>query len=224
MAEIAEFILAAGRHRRAWKAADARTPRRGAAAAGTGLRPCRRRPASRADGGLPAPVQRRGPPAGHGDGRALGRAFGWRGAAGAARCLPRRHGAGRPLGFAGVALPGVEAGILASVIVLGALAALAVRLPLAARAWRWSRGSACCTARRMARNLAALALLGAIGGTAVLHGAGLALGGTAAPWARRAAQLVGGATAAAGRAAGLRLTASGRRSRAAPLRLSTACS
>lgn len=38
---------------------------------------------------------------------------------------------GAMAGMAGLALPGVEPGILASVVVLGALAALALRLPLA---------------------------------------------------------------------------------------------
>jgi urease accessory protein len=101
------------------------------------------------------------------------------------------------LGLIGAALPGVEAGILASVIVLGALAALAVRLPL-------GMGMALVAAFGLLHGaahgveLGGVALLGAIGGTAVLHAAGLALGTTGAPWARRAAQIAGGATAAAG--------------------------
>ena len=40
--------------------------------------------------------------------------------------------AGGALGLAGVALPGVEAGILASLIVLGSLVAMAARVPQAA--------------------------------------------------------------------------------------------
>jgi urease accessory protein len=101
------------------------------------------------------------------------------------------------LGFAGVALPGVEAGILASVIVLGALSALAVRLPLAL-GMALVAGFGLLHGAAHGVELGGVALLGAVGGTAVLHGAGLALGNTAAPWGRRAAQLAGGATAMAG--------------------------
>ncbi|WP_431267397.1 HupE/UreJ family protein [Dankookia sp. P2] len=109
---------------------------------------------------------------------------------------------GGALGFAGLAFPGIEAGILASVIVLGALAALAVRLPLGlgmalVGAFGLLHGAA------HGAKLGGMALLGAVGGTAVLHGAGLALGNTAAPRARRAAQLAGGATAMAGLALAL---------------------
>ena len=105
---------------------------------------------------------------------------------------------GALLGFAGVALPGVEAGILASVIVLGALAALALRPPLAlgvalAAGFGLLHGHAHGT-----EMLAGPAFLGMLAGTALLHAAGLALASPVAPWARRAAQAAGGATALAG--------------------------
>ena len=106
------------------------------------------------------------------------------------------------LGFAGVALPGVEAGILASVIVLGALAALAVRLPLGTGAALVAAFGLLHGAAHGAE-LGGVAMLGAIGGTVVLHAAGLAIGATAAPWARPAARLAGGATAMAGLALAL---------------------
>lgn len=112
--------------------------------------------------------------------------------------------AGALLGFGGVALPAVESGILASVIALGALAALAIRPPLAlgvalAAGFGLLHGQA-----HGAELLGSGAtLLGMLAGTALLHAAGLALAGTAAPsastpWARRVAQLAGGATAVAG--------------------------
>jgi urease accessory protein len=105
---------------------------------------------------------------------------------------------GALMGFAGLALPGVEAGILASVIVLGALAGLALRLPLAlglvlAAGFGLLHGHAHGT-----EMLAGPAFLGMLAGTALLHGAGLALASPVAPWARRAAQAVGGATALGG--------------------------
>ena len=105
---------------------------------------------------------------------------------------------GALMGFAGVALPGVEAGILASVVVLGALAALALRPPLAlgvalAAGFGLLHGHAHGT-----EMLAGPAFLGMLAGTALLHGAGLALASPAAPWARRAAQAMGGAAALGG--------------------------
>ncbi|MBL6458717.1 HupE/UreJ family protein [Belnapia sp. T6] len=110
---------------------------------------------------------------------------------------------GALLGFAGLALPGVEAGILASVIILGALAALSLRLPLVlgtllAVGFGLLHGHAHGT-----EMLGAPAFLGMLAGTAALHGAGLALSAAAQPWARRAAQLAGGATALAGLALAL---------------------
>ena len=56
---------------------------------------------------------------------------------------------GGALGMTGVALPLVEPGILASVIVLGLLVLTAARVPVAVGAL-WSACSPCCTAMRMA--------------------------------------------------------------------------
>ena len=101
---------------------------------------------------------------------------------------------GALLGLSGVALPMAEAGILASVIVLGALAALAVRPPLLL-------GVALVAGFGLLHGHAhgtelpgGLAMLGMIGGTAVLHAAGLVL---AQPM-RQAARVAGAATAVAG--------------------------
>ena len=101
---------------------------------------------------------------------------------------------GALLGLAGVALPMAGAGILASIIVLGALAALAVRPPLVL-------GVALATGFGLLHGHAhgtelpgGLAMLGILGGTAVLHAAGVVL---AQPM-RRAAQVAGAATAVAG--------------------------
>jgi urease accessory protein len=106
---------------------------------------------------------------------------------------------GGALGMAGVVLPGVEAGILASVVVLGALTALAARLPLPAGL---ALAAACGLLHGHAHGVempgGAAAAFGVLAGTAVLQAAGLVLALPAAPWARRAAQLAGGATAAAG--------------------------
>ncbi|MCO6419378.1 HupE/UreJ family protein [Siccirubricoccus sp. KC 17139] len=114
--------------------------------------------------------------------------------------------AGAGLAMAGVALPGVEAGILASLIVLGALTALAVRLPLGAMAglaalFGLLHGAA--HGAELPGGSAALYVAGFLVATAALHGLGLALARPFAPWARRAAQLAGGATAAAGLALAL---------------------
>ncbi|WP_043336646.1 HupE/UreJ family protein [Belnapia moabensis] len=105
---------------------------------------------------------------------------------------------GALMGFAGMALPGVEAGILASVIVLGTLAGLALRLPLPvgmalAAGFGLLHGHAHGT-----EMLAGQAFLGMLAGTAMLHGAGLALAIPAAAWARRAVRLAGGAAALGG--------------------------
>ena len=105
---------------------------------------------------------------------------------------------GALMGFAGVTLPGVEAGILASVIILGVMAALALRLPLPvgmvlAAGFGLLHGHAHGT-----EMLAGPAFLGMLAGTAVLHAAGLALSVPGALWARRAARLAGGAAALGG--------------------------
>lgn len=105
--------------------------------------------------------------------------------------------AGGAMGAAGVGFPAVEPAILASVMVLGAPVALAWRLPLAAliamtavfgAAHGWAHG-----AEGPAQGLAAYAAGFALA-TAVLHGAGIALG-RLAPAALR---LTGGAVAVAG--------------------------
>lgn len=109
--------------------------------------------------------------------------------------------AGGALGMAGIALPGVEAGILASVVVLGALAALAARLPLGAGI---ALAAACGLLHGHAHGVellggsAVTTMLGVLAGTAVLHASGLALASPVAPWARQAARIAGGATAVAG--------------------------
>lgn len=86
---------------------------------------------------------------------------------------------GGALGVAGVGLPGVEAGILASVLVLGTLIAVAVRVPLAAAgalvaAFALFHGHAHGT--EMAPDLSGAAYgLGFCAATALLHGAGVAV-------------------------------------------------
>ena len=106
--------------------------------------------------------------------------------------------AGALLGFAGVALPLAEAGILASVIVLGALAALALRPPLVlgvalAAGFGLLHGHAHGT-----EMLGSGALFGMLAGTAVLHGAGLALAARWRPGRGGRRKLAGGATAVTG--------------------------
>lgn len=86
---------------------------------------------------------------------------------------------GGGLGFAGVGLPGVEAGILLSVLVLGALIATAARLPLVASAvvvsaFALFHGHA--HGAEMPQSLSGLAYgTGFVSATALLHGAGVAL-------------------------------------------------
>jgi urease accessory protein len=95
--------------------------------------------------------------------------------------------AGFGLGAVGLALPGVEAGILASVVVLGGLAALAVRVPVFAATALIAlaglfHGQAHGT--EMLGGAAAYAA-GFLLTTAALHAAGLALAAPLAPFARR---------------------------------------
>ena len=106
--------------------------------------------------------------------------------------------AGGALGFAGLALPAVEPAILASVILLGALVAMAARLPLAALvpmvatfglAHGWAHGAAG-PATGLALYAGGFALA-----TALLHGAGIALGRGLTAQAIRG---LGGAAAVAG--------------------------
>lgn len=95
--------------------------------------------------------------------------------------------AGFGLGAAGSALPGVEAGILASVVVLAALALLAVRMPLPAAAGIVALGGLFhgqAHGAEMVGDAAAYAA-GFLLATAALHAAGLALAPPLAPLARR---------------------------------------
>jgi len=102
--------------------------------------------------------------------------------------------AGFGLGAAGVSLPGVEASILASVVVLAAVSLLAVRVPVAAAAGLVAlaglfHGHAHGTEMAGAVTTYAAGFLAA---TAVLHGAGLALALPLAPFTRRlGARLIG---------------------------------
>lgn len=108
--------------------------------------------------------------------------------------------AGCALAFAGVGLPGVEAGILTSVLVLGALVAFAARLPLAGGAalvacFALFHGHAHGT--EMPQSLSGAAYgLGFASATALLHGVGLALpallrGVRRAEWVRFAGVAIG---------------------------------
>jgi urease accessory protein len=108
---------------------------------------------------------------------------------------------GGALGMAGMALPLVQAGLLASVIVLGAMAALVVRLPLPAGmalAALFGLLHGHVHGEEMLGAAALSTAAGFLAATALLHGAGLALAMPVAPWARRAMQVAGGATALAG--------------------------
>ncbi|WP_149538385.1 HupE/UreJ family protein [Siccirubricoccus phaeus] len=100
--------------------------------------------------------------------------------------------AGAGLAMAGIAIPGVEAGILASLIVLGALAALALRLPLAVLAGIAAFFGLLHGVAHGAELAGGAAALGFLLATAALHAAGVALGSL------RAARWAGAATAAAG--------------------------
>jgi urease accessory protein len=94
--------------------------------------------------------------------------------------------AGLGLGAAGLALPGVEAGILASVVVLAALAVPAVPLPAVAAAGLAALAGLLHGHAHGAEGAAALAYAaGVLAATAALIGTGLALAAPAAPLARR---------------------------------------
>jgi urease accessory protein len=86
-------------------------------------------------------------------------------------------GLGLAVGMAGVAMPGVEQGILASVLLLGVLAALVVRLPLAAAMPLVALfGALHGLAHGVEADPAAGSFaLGALVATALLHATGLAL-------------------------------------------------
>lgn len=112
-------------------------------------------------------------------------------------------GLGGALAFSGVGLPGVEAGILASVLVLGALIAVAARLPLPAAAavvagFALFHGHAHGT--EMPQTLSGFSYgAGFSAATALLHAAGVAgvallhrLGGVQRPaWVRLAGVAIG---------------------------------
>ena len=114
--------------------------------------------------------------------------------------FPAMMALGAALGISGVAMPWVEIGILASVVVLGAAVALRVQAPLAVerRAGRGVRGAARLRAwRRAAGGEFGVAYgVGFVAATLVLHGIGIGVGLLAQrPLLMRAA---GGAIAAAG--------------------------
>ncbi|MBX6743596.1 MAG: HupE/UreJ family protein [Acetobacteraceae bacterium] len=108
---------------------------------------------------------------------------------------------GGALGMAGLALPLAESGILASVIVLGAVTALMLRLPLPAGmalAGLFGLLHGHAHGVEMLGGSAFTYATGFLAATALLHGAGLALAAPSAAWARPAARIAGGATALAG--------------------------
>jgi len=94
--------------------------------------------------------------------------------------IPRRDGAGGALGAAGYALPSVEIGIALSVVVLGAMVALRVSLPTLAAmtlvgAFAVFHGHA--HGAEMPQDLSGYEYAaGFLAATALLHGAGIALG------------------------------------------------
>ncbi|WP_338664162.1 HupE/UreJ family protein [Pararoseomonas sp. SCSIO 73927] len=109
--------------------------------------------------------------------------------------------AGGALGMAGIALPMVEAGIAGSVIVLGALVALAVRPPLAvalglAALFGLFHGHAHGAEMVPGAGAAGYAA-GFLLATAGLHALGLAVGAAGRPGFRVAARLAGAGGAAA---------------------------
>lgn len=105
------------------------------------------------------------------------------------------------LAVQGVHLPLVEAGILASVIALGALAAAATRLgPLAGTVLAVPFGLLHGHAHgaEMAGDGVLAYGLGMLGATAALHALGLALASPPAEWGRLAARALGGVIVLAG--------------------------
>lgn len=105
------------------------------------------------------------------------------------------------LAVQGVHLPLVEAGILASVIALGALAAAATRLgPLAGTVLAVPFGLLHGHAHgaEMAGDGVLAYGLGMLGATAALHALGLALASPPAEWSRLAARALGGVIVLAG--------------------------
>ncbi|MES2933668.1 MAG: HupE/UreJ family protein [Pseudomonadota bacterium] len=115
-------------------------------------------------------------------------------------------------GLMGIALPGIEMGIAASVVVLGCLVAFAIRLPTAlgaalvalfATLHGYAHG-----AELPQQASAALYAAGFVAATALLHMAGLSLGQFAhSTMALRGVRLAGAASGAAIAACGVLLTA-----------------
>ncbi|MCR0984555.1 HupE/UreJ family protein [Roseomonas populi] len=109
--------------------------------------------------------------------------------------------AGGALGMAGIGLPMVEAGIAGSVIVLGALVALAVRPPLAvalglAALFGLFHGHAHGAEMAPGAGAAGYAA-GFLLATAALHALGLAVGAAGRPGFRAAARVAGAGSVAA---------------------------
>jgi len=87
--------------------------------------------------------------------------------------------AGAGLGLAGVALPGIEPMIAASLLALGLLVATGLRLPMAASVTLvagFAQFHGAAHGQELAGPGAAAALAGMVLATAVLHGAGIGLG------------------------------------------------
>jgi urease accessory protein len=108
---------------------------------------------------------------------------------------------GSVLGMHGVPLPGVEQGILASVLILGVMIAAAVRMPLAASAALVGAFALFHGYAHGAEMPATASGFGFIGGfalaTALIHGAGIVLGLAAAKASQpRWMRIAGGAIAA----------------------------
>lgn len=123
----------------------------------------------------------------------------WAGLSGGAARLALPAGFLAALALGALLVPGahwgVEAGILASVIVLGGLAALMARLPLGGALALVGVFGLLHGAAHGAELAGGAALFGMLLGSALLHGLGLAL---ALPRARRVARAAGAAVAMAG--------------------------
>jgi urease accessory protein len=109
------------------------------------------------------------------------------------------------LGMAGIAVPGVEWGIVLSVVVLGAVLALGIRLPLAAAtalAAIFAVFHGYAHGAEMPGSVSAWTYgAGFVAATAALHAGGIGLGLIAAPgasWRSRLPQFAGAAIAIAG--------------------------
>ncbi|MDA8454896.1 HupE/UreJ family protein [Acidovorax sp. GBBC 3334] len=115
---------------------------------------------------------------------------------------------GAAAGFAGLAVPGVEPMIAASLLVVGLLVAWRRALPLAlsagtAGAFAFFHGAA--HGQELAGSGQWLALAGMVAATALLHGAGIALGRAVLQRHRALSLIAGGGTALLGAALLVRL-------------------